>query len=382
MLGVLFVVNSLTTRQPYGADVEALLRSCTIQDNAISPVGIVEPDSTLVSEFYRRGALYLAQVQYNDAVPRMIRTNELSVFELARAFGVGSFEALQDIFFQHTPQRTSNVAQLDRIPNRSHVGRAAHNFAPWSPDAGPPPVVHVRPHVNHIVLADQLQPSGPDVDAGLGDADVEALPPVDNRLADIMLQFPLDVISRGPNPRDRYRSSYLTLTIEERRVATIELFKSTDLSILFNEVQVLALKEGLWRSTVFDRYFPRKNDSTTVRQGFLQCHYYTDWKSIMRSVQTMADADTLREEVWLWFREIKWLPCATDKMWTTAARTSASGKQPWRYYPPVSSPATPPKVPMVHLYFNDRLTGLPPSLPINERKVHPDTDRVGDMDEE
>lgn len=141
---------------------------------------------------------------------------------------------------------------------------------------------------------------------------------IDDVVARIWRQFPFDLFENAPNHRFSHQGSHLMLSVQQRRDATIDIFRSIDLSQLFSRVVVKIVQPDKWKDLEFKRYFPGKNYVVPKNmQNFPRMRYYRDWNALMDSL-SLKDAEIVRKSVWKTFKTFHWLPLTdADRLWNT-----------------------------------------------------------------
>lgn len=166
------------------------------------------------------------------------------------------------------------------------------------------------------------QEAGPDIVARhedhMDEEEDNAPENIDTTLTRIWRQFPYDLFENAPNHRSNRQGSHLLLSEEQRREATIEVFRDIDLSQLFSRVLVKIVTPGNWEALQFKRYFPPKGfDPPTRLQNFPRMRYFQEWNTLMDSLSS-RDAKVVRDSFWETFKTFKWLPLTdTDRVWNT-----------------------------------------------------------------
>ena len=166
------------------------------------------------------------------------------------------------------------------------------------------------------------QEAGPDIvprhEDHMDEEEDNAPENIDSTLTRIWRQFPYDLFENAPNHRSNRQGSHLLLSEEQRREATIEVFRDIDLSQLFSRVLVKIVTPGNWEALQFKRYFPPKGfDPPTRLQNFPRMRYFQEWNTLMDSLSS-RDVKVVRDSFWETFKTFKWLPLTdTDRVWNT-----------------------------------------------------------------
>jgi hypothetical protein len=154
----------------------------------------------------------------------------------------------------------------------------------------------------------------------------------DERVASIWKQACHDIFAVGPNGEKSSDPSHIIMSLEARQNVTWDIFKSTNFSKIFENVQIRKVDEIFWTTTLFDRYFPPQGTPPKERgkiQNFPSTTYYNDWFKLMSEVSA-KHANIIRSGVLDEFKKLKWLPHAeVDRMWATKKMTAKI----WTMYP-------------------------------------------------
>ncbi|KAH8976343.1 hypothetical protein EDB86DRAFT_2746663, partial [Lactarius hatsudake] len=184
-----------------------------------------------------------------------------------------------------------------------------------------------------ISMMPLAQEAGPDI-APLGvdqmDGDQGGSESIDDTIARIWRRFPFDLLENAPNHRFSHEPSHLLMTQEERKQATTEIFKKTDLRRLFSRVVVKVVSPKDWENLQFRRFFPAKGFKIPPRlQNFPHMLYFQEWITLMGRL-TDDDFNVVRGVIWEKFKTFQWLPLTdTDRAWNTKRVT---GPQ-WTHLP-------------------------------------------------
>lgn len=154
----------------------------------------------------------------------------------------------------------------------------------------------------------------------------------DDAVSVIWKQVPYDILAVGPNGVRTKDPSYILLSRHALENVTWDTFKTTNLSAIFEKVQIRMVNDKFWTTTLFDRYFPPKGADIKERgklQNFPYTTYYSKWNQLMNQLSS-EDSKVVRAGVLTQFRKIKWLPHGgSDRMWATKTMTTES----WEMYP-------------------------------------------------
>jgi hypothetical protein len=168
----------------------------------------------------------------------------------------------------------------------------------------------------------QAKEAGPDIrlrrQSHLDEHEDDQPETIDDLVSRIWRQFPLDLFENGPNFRSNKEGSHLLLSEEERKLATIEFFRDTDLSHLFSRVVVKIHGLDKWQDLEFKRYFPPKGFvAPSHLQNFPRMKYFQEWNKLMANLNS-DDAQVVRDTFWTTFKTFKWVPLTdSDRLWNT-----------------------------------------------------------------
>jgi hypothetical protein len=133
-------------------------------------------------------------------------------------------------------------------------------------------------------------------------------------LSRLWYQFLSDVLQKCGNSHNM-PTSHCHLSMEDRRLATPETFKSLNLSLVFSRVQWRRVPQNEML-TIFGAFWPDNQHLCRADvQNYRTMRYYTTWK--MRIGELAAvDVNHIRNRLWTEFRTLKWMPAATqDRVW-------------------------------------------------------------------
>lgn len=337
--------NALFSRPSDLTSERALVKACgphVLRDNAPPPDNENEEEEDygvhLVPHVYHQGLYFLSDIITADISPRLHASIKMDADLLVVLYRRRSYTELCNEF-----TITSRTTVRPRLANRNRVHNRIKVTVPVQfirEDLEPVPDFGLD--ARGVRLRDQVAMTGPDVDA-LRDQDDEsdedAQPnSVDDYLARIWRQIPVDIMSLAPNKKSNSESAHVLLPKEERDQITLGHFKTLTLSRFFEKVQARSMTPSEWRTLVFDRYFPAKKAKLNPRlQNFPKATYFIDWRQLMGRLSS-SDARTVRNRVFTEFRSLAWLPYpTTDRMWCTTRNSSSS----WMYYGPGTHCACP-----------------------------------------
>ena len=150
-------------------------------------------------------------------------------------------------------------------------------------------------------------------------------------------QFLVDVLHKSPNPRGAGSESYCKLTPAQRLEVQEDVYKSTDLSQVWNACQWRVARNNEWERA-FGHLFPPVGHETPGNvQNYRQCLYYRYWKQALDDADKDS-AEAIRQSIKDRVSGLAWLPdAAQDKMWPT----SVAGRGRFNRYPPGSTGPAP-----------------------------------------
>jgi hypothetical protein len=331
---MVYLLDSLFHRPVDGKAELNLLESCCVQVES-------EPNSDssgsddnwdLVPLMYDQG-LYFAADIIQDKFFRLATTacNTMDRDYLSKLYRVNSIEELQQEFLVSQAMLPKSASNHTRIPNRrTHT----MNVQYLQDETNPPPDINFGLHDRGVELRHVIRPQGRDVDenSDIDLAEDGTQGNIDDILNDILRQFPYDIFSKGPNHKSSSSGSYLIMQKRDIETSTVDIFKSLDLSGIFETVQVRRVTPKFWDETLFKRFFPDKNVKAKPRgklQGFPYLTYYTTWISVINRLNTQQ-VNIVRDSLLKEFSSLHWVPHAqTDRLWATSVMPSAE----WTTYP-------------------------------------------------
>ncbi|KAK7437734.1 hypothetical protein VKT23_018450 [Stygiomarasmius scandens] len=281
-----------------------------------------------------RGLFFLAAVTTDDRIWRVAPTRFLLQDEkVAKVYRCDAWDEFTQYFgvsrmiqneterptvrrVHNKIKRTLRVAQIEREVPGVNVGGGNGEDPFQVEEQG----VRCRP----IARA-----QGEDVDAFFAQTGIQRNVDgsVDNKLNLIWRQFPVDIFAVSPNRRGIGNLSYVLLGVVDRLQVTNEVFRTLDLSRLFEKVQVRFMDERDWDRLLFDKLFPDKCEGQGPiykgdKQSYPSCTYYKDWASLMDRL-VGYDREVVRSAVRVRFRQLLWLPWVrSDRMWSTKQERS------------------------------------------------------------
>jgi hypothetical protein len=321
MLGsiCIYMLNALIYRPAEGKAYENLLE-CSCQHATV-----VNDDYEDIPEdlgdarpvMYDRGLYFVSDVIF-DVAPRLPATRIMDHNLLASLYGF-PFETFQEVFHV-AGAREPAKANSSRMSNRRKTTTDVEHVC----DDGDRNSWHTFHLADRgIALQPTMAMKGPDVDF----MDVDDESDVDEEQRDNTLdallqrcwrQFPYDVFQVSPNKVKRSEGRYVILSRSDLDNVSHDVFKSLDLSAVFDHVQARYCDAGFWGDTIFSRYFPPPEYvQPSGLQNFRQTKYYNTWNSIMARL-SKTDAHRVRKELLKEFNKLMWLPFpGSDRMWQT-----------------------------------------------------------------
>jgi hypothetical protein len=138
-------------------------------------------------------------------------------------------------------------------------------------------------------------------------------------LSDLLHQFPSDLLQLVPKPKSAGEEPWFLLDKAEVARAKVGIFQSLDIHHVFRHAQCAMVDRADWQTTVFDRYFPRRNyQRPKSLQHFPSAAYYRKWENLMKEAIDDDAADAIRRTVSIWFSKLLWVPFPeSDRMWST-----------------------------------------------------------------
>jgi hypothetical protein len=131
------------------------------------------------------------------------------------------------------------------------------------------------------------------------------------------------VFQVAPNRKCHTSGSWILLDDKARCAVTLDIFKSLDLSTIFDQIQYRIVDQDVWKKVIFPRYFPAKGQKAPKKlQNFPAATYYRNWVDLMNRL-SVEDATLVRRKMFKKFDELHWVPyAASDRMWSTTSMTS------------------------------------------------------------
>jgi hypothetical protein len=253
---------------------------------------------------------------------------------LARAYGASSIANVTSSFAyvaQLLRQRPTNPTRIaNRIRRTKPVPvdlEDAVSINDDSDDEGPRAAVHVD-HVDfelaELNFAFKPPPAMEGDDVQMAPFEHEAVD-IDALVTGIWRQFAPNIFAVGPNKRSRLEGSHLLLNEDQIHHASTALFSTLDARGVLAKVQVRPLGAALWRTLLFDKYFPDQfalqQQAGVARQNWNSMGYYTDWCRLVVGIRPRTAVKEVKARLWVPFRKLLWLPmCSIDRVWDTRNR--------------------------------------------------------------
>ena len=321
---LIYMLNALNYRPAEGRRETELTETCcwNVYQNEMDLDGVEsDEDEDIVPVMLDFGLYFVSGiVLQNGTALRMGGGDMVSMESLRRLYAVPNEQDLLILFHTKTKSR--------RDPSQRKRKRTQdHQTAPLDVRLV---VTREELTAQNTSLADlDIRPralpheAGPDIrlhqqDLMDQDGDVQE-ESIDDLVARIWRQFPYDIFEHAPMNRSNGQSrSHLLLSAEERREATIEVFRNTDLSQLFSRAVVKIVRLDKWYGQEFRRYFPQKGYVPPTRlQNFGRMRYFQEWNALMERLSS-DESEVVRDSLWKIFKTFKWLPLTdSDRLWNT-----------------------------------------------------------------
>lgn len=330
------MLNALNSRPAEGKEVSEMLEVCCqhipVESGATIDNSDDENEPELRPILYDRGLYFISDLVIDDGsgIYRMPRKRRMHTTHLTWLYGRNSFHMLEaDIGITVVMAPKGSLAAPGRSFNRRKrtmsVAFARNTDEPNNHDFG---LANMG-----IVLRPKPRERGPDTEEFTAySSDEDNDENIDEVVSRIWVQLPYDIFAISANGKKVTSPSYLIMSREERCNITLDIFKSLDMSALFEKVQIRRVSMQFWKDTLFPRFFPPKRSSPKEQgkhQNFPYTRYYADWVSLMKRLSE-KDSEIVRRKLWEQFKTLKWfLHGASDRMWATKVMQSSS----WTAYP-------------------------------------------------
>jgi hypothetical protein len=332
------MLNSLNFRPTSNLQYEALADACC-QHIRFEEDGEVddEDDDNTTPLGYHRGLYFLADIVADDQnhtwrVPISVSA-KIDEAYLTWFYGRASMAILEhDAGIDRVLAPKGTVTHQSRIPNKQRKTTDIQFVRGPEIDADN---IDLQLADRGVTVRPLAREGGRDVEehqARLYPEPEEPEVGADEAVSEIWKQVPYDIFAVSPNGARTKDPSHIIMSIHARKDVTWDTFKTTNLTTIFEKVQIRMVDDEFWTTTLFDRYFPPKGANIKERgklQNFPNTTYYNKW---MRLINQFSENDSkvVRAGVLTEFRKIKWLPHGgSDRMWATKKMTGKS----WKIYP-------------------------------------------------
>ncbi|CAL1698688.1 unnamed protein product [Somion occarium] len=307
-----YMVNALSSRPRSGTAEDALLCACCRR----FPTEADDEEGELVPNPHWNGLYSLSGIVLDQYWARLPHSARAAEQVLSFMYHRQDVNAIQMEFGSMAAQGGRRQPRADRTANKRAI---TQDIRPLANDGE---VKNFRLQDRGVTLKRPRTMPGPDTHVHHldDDSDDEVAQPgnPDVILQGIWRQFPADVLSKAPNPKNGNLPGYLRMTAENRLHATTAIFKSNNLTNVIAPVQVKLCDAEFWDVTLFNRYFPPKGAQLPrTLQNFRQCVYFKEWLNLMDKLNE-RNAGIVRDRVQREFHKLLWLPYGgSDRMWQT-----------------------------------------------------------------
>jgi hypothetical protein len=277
---------------------------------------------------YRHGLFYLSDLMTTDHIWRLPRTRLLDMEDLIYYFKVPDPASIKAQFNIHQALAPKTAPRVHRTSNRRSTTMNVRYLAgPQDPQRPQPREAFTLP-ADRIRIQERMRPSGPDVDnegeeftahSDDDEPDLGNSTDINTVLQGIWSQLPYDMISMGPNRKKASEPSHILLATADAPNATMDIFRSFDMSRVFRQIQIRRCDAETWDLN-FTRYFPSKNTPAPQRgtmQGFPYMKFWQDWRALIARL-TDAEVERVRADLRKRWATLKWIPlAASDRAWET-----------------------------------------------------------------
>jgi hypothetical protein len=287
-------------------------------------------EEVLEPMLYDQGLYFAADIITIDKVYRLTVVRAMDVDHLCQLYKTECLSALQQQF--RVPQLTleKSCVNRTRVSNRN---RNTMDVTYLQDEGVPRPSLNLGLAVQGVNLRPVMRPRGPDVELY---PDIIEISDDDDNIDEIVdriwRQFPADILAKAPNRKSSAADSYVHLNLRGRETATVDMFKTFDLSPIFSEVRARAVPSSFWGDTLFHRFFPPQSVQAKPvgkLQNFPYMKYYRDWIGIAKRLNR-AHFQLVVMSLKPKFMELYWLPLAqTDRLWCTRVMRGSD----WHVYP-------------------------------------------------
>jgi hypothetical protein len=335
------MLNSLNFRPTSGPQYEALADACCQHIRLEEDVEVGDEDDYDTTPLgYHRGIYFLADIVSDDLnhtwrVPISVSAKVDEVY-LTWFYGRASMANLEhDAGIDRVLAPKDTVKHQSRIPNKQRK-TIDIQFVRGPGEEIDADNINLQLADRGVTVRPLAREGGRDVEEHQAHLYREPEEPVkvgaDDTVSDIWKQVPYDIFAVAPNGARTKDPSHILMSTHARRSVTWDIFKTTNLTAIFEKVQIRMVDDVFWTTTLFDRYFPPKGANIKERgklQNFPYTTYYHKWTQLMTQLSG-NDSKVVRAGLLTEFQKIKWLPHGgSDRMWATKKMTSLS----WKIYP-------------------------------------------------
>jgi hypothetical protein len=356
-----YMINALVYR-PGDGQAETTLLNSTCQHVALNASNDSDDDDDDDDDMtepigYNRGLYFVSDLVLDKNCYRLSANRQIGADMLAVLYRKPGLKAIDQEFSFFHPAGIETQTNPNRIYNRRTKTLDLRYVRP-DEDIAPEFNLEAR----GVNLKPRARMTGEDIRFGGSDSDEDA-EGIDIHVTKIFRQFPYDVFQVAPNRKSHKTGSWILLDDTARSGVRIDVFKTLDLSLIFDEVQYRIVDQNVWKDVVFARYFPAKGQKPPkALQNFPAATYYKDWIDLMNRLST-NDANLVRRTMFRKFDELHWVPYpASDRMWATKSMTTRG----WIRLPPGKPQACP------QLAINDKWRRGRPVV-VKERREEQDT---------
>ncbi|KAG1718437.1 hypothetical protein EDB19DRAFT_1920593 [Suillus lakei] len=312
--GLTWLANGLHSRPDDGSAARDLM--CAIlpltHDYDVHGIQIIPREHHIQNNdglpFCAHGAYFLRDMVFPPIadVPRMTRTNVISHTSYKFFFGC-DFNVLRNKFYPtaYIPRSAIPKSQVRTQKGMSKRHRADNPeppaaFANLEYEAPPPP-----------------QDTGDDLPF---DERLDLPPGLDEPFAITITkhwnQFCSDILQKCGNMKGNPTSpSHCRLSMHERLVVTEDIYKETNLALIFHRVQWKRAHPVEWREA-FDKFFPPPGTAPRLQpQNYPNMSYWMEWADMKRDKPAYL-IDEIRTKYWGLFKQLYWIPKPyNDRLW-------------------------------------------------------------------
>ncbi|KAG0693136.1 hypothetical protein DFH29DRAFT_1007619 [Suillus ampliporus] len=312
--GLMWLANGLHSRPDDGSAARDLM--CAIlpltQDYDVDGIQIVPRQHHIENEdglpFCAHGAFFFRDMVFPPIadVPRMTRLQVISHTSYKFFFGC-NFNELRNKHYPTAyiprsaiPKSRVNTQKGMSKRHRADIPEPSAAFADLEYDAPPPP-----------------QDIGDDLPF---DERLDLPPGLDEAFAVTITkhwhQFCSDVLQKCGNMKGNPLSpSHCRLSMHERLIVTDDIYRETNLALIFYRLQWKRAYPTEWREA-FDKFFPPPGTAPRLQpQNYPNMTYWMEWADMKRD-KPAAIIDAIRTKYWALFKELYWIPKPyNDRLW-------------------------------------------------------------------